>query len=466
MKKVYQTIASLSLSLLAVAAFGQGITPSHSVAMHNRVKAISYTPGSVHYKVLPALHAPSNNNARVESLQPLELEYWNSDFVLGGYTAGVGGDFTTWVGNYQNARFKLSDSGNGVGHVKNYDILNTATVAFDTLVDPNGLSQNVPGNQSVVIDTIFFGIDYLNTSGLNDTIIFSIIPVQKGLGAGVVPGYPNYTGVPYDKDTVVIVPGVTISSLSTQDSESFFSVPIRPCTITASSARYGHNFAVKASIYGSKLDSLGLLYQSGYVTCTYDYTNETQLSTVGIPLSHFGGYNGAILSGTPHANSFDQGNYYNNRLSDFGNGTSLDWPDSAYGIALNEGGYYFTEPTTCAGDTGMVIPQNWVLGVSLQVNVTTAVNQVAADKSFSIDQNYPNPFNKNTQITYNLTQSSDVVFTVYDMTGRELVNNTYSTVTPGQHVISLQANQFTPGIYFYTFNVAGTAVTKKMVITQ
>ena len=61
---------------------------------------------------------------------------------------------------------------------------------------------------------------------------------------------------------------------------------------------------------------------------------------------------------------------------------------------------------------------------------------------------------------------SNVAFSVYDMTGRELVHNNYTTVAPGNHVITIQANRFTPGIYFYSFNVNGTKVTRKMVITQ
>ncbi len=95
----------------------------------------------------------------------------------------------------------------------------------------------------------------------------------------------------------------------------------------------------------------------------------------------------------------------------------------------------------------------------------SGINEVNSP-GFSVAQNYPNPFNVQTQINYNLTKSSDVVFSVYDMTGRELMNNSLSTVAPGQHTINISANQFTPGVYMYTFNVNGNVVTKRMVITQ
>jgi hypothetical protein len=83
-----------------------------------------------------------------------------------------------------------------------------------------------------------------------------------------------------------------------------------------------------------------------------------------------------------------------------------------------------------------------------------------------VDQNYPNPFNKTTQISYTLTKSSDVTFSVYDMTGRVLINNVYTNSGAGDHTITLSANTFSPGVYFYTFNVNGNKVTKKMVITE
>ena len=65
-----------------------------------------------------------------------------------------------------------------------------------------------------------------------------------------------------------------------------------------------------------------------------------------------------------------------------------------------------------------------------------------------------------------LTKSSDVVFTVNDIAGRQLINTSYGNQAPGQHIISLSADQFTAGVYFYTFNVNGNSITKKMVITE
>jgi len=85
---------------------------------------------------------------------------------------------------------------------------------------------------------------------------------------------------------------------------------------------------------------------------------------------------------------------------------------------------------------------------------------------FSVGQNYPNPFANTSQIKYTLLKSSDVDFSISDMTGRILITNVYSNASPGEHLISLNANLLSPGLYFYTFNVEGMKVTKSMIITK
>ncbi|MEE9571968.1 MAG: hypothetical protein V3W20_02845, partial [Candidatus Neomarinimicrobiota bacterium] len=63
---------------------------------------------------------------------------------------------------------------------------------------------------------------------------------------------------------------------------------------------------------------------------------------------------------------------------------------------------------------------------------TVAIDQngiVSIPNEFSLDQNYPNPFNPITIINYQLLQQSDVVITIYDISGRkvrELINDNES----------------------------------------
>jgi hypothetical protein len=133
-------------------------------------------------------------------------------------------------------------------------------------------------------------------------------------------------------------------------------------------------------------------------------------------------------------------------------------PNTTYGDFI---GYSCSSPSTFSAGPF----QDIALFAEVSFRNPTGVNEVATS-GLSVGQNYPNPFNKETTISYSLTKSSDVTFTIYDMTGRILTNNNYGSVASGQHTINLSANSFSPGIYFYSFNVNGSVVTKKMVITE
>jgi len=208
------------------------------------------------------------------------------------------------------------------------------------------------------------------------------------------------------------------------------------------------------------MDTLGFEYYSAFTICSGGAYGDS-CTTMGAP-------NGA----SPMTNSFVTGLYWYNSAGFGGNGSQMTLPKatpaSGAGKWINSGGqqFYNFTPGGCSGFIFWPSTQNIGILLSVSYNDVTGLKEVSADNEFSVNQNYPNPFNKSTEITYNLTKSSNVAFSVYDMTGRELVHNNYTTVAPGNHVVTLQANQFTPGIYFYSFNVNGTKVTRKMVITQ
>ncbi|MFI5150355.1 MAG: T9SS type A sorting domain-containing protein [Bacteroidia bacterium] len=84
----------------------------------------------------------------------------------------------------------------------------------------------------------------------------------------------------------------------------------------------------------------------------------------------------------------------------------------------------------------------------------------------SLQQNMPNPFNGTTVIGYSLEKSTDVMFTVYDMTGRIVMQNNYGVVSSGDHTITLNSSEIGKGIYFYNVKANGASLTKKMIITE
>lgn len=69
--------------------------------------------------------------------------------------------------------------------------------------------------------------------------------------------------------------------------------------------------------------------------------------------------------------------------------------------------------------------------------------------AFRLLRNYPNPFNPSTEITFVLADAMHVDLTVYDATGKEIVELVNSRLEAGLHQVQFDAADLSSGIYFY-----------------
>jgi len=91
------------------------------------------------------------------------------------------------------------------------------------------------------------------------------------------------------------------------------------------------------------------------------------------------------------------------------------------------------------------------------------INNVA---SFNLNA-YPNPAQNETTIEYTLTSNSNVVITVSDIMGREIVRMNEGTKTANSiNRVALNTANMNNGTYFYTINVNGVKETKKLVVNK
>lgn len=94
-------------------------------------------------------------------------------------------------------------------------------------------------------------------------------------------------------------------------------------------------------------------------------------------------------------------------------------------------------------------------------NSTVGVNELEK-LGFELGQNMPNPYNGSSVVRYQLAKDvKSVKFTVTDMMGRVITQSTEST-TAGVHAINL--GSYSAGVYYYSLEVDGTAVSKKMIV--
>ncbi len=89
-----------------------------------------------------------------------------------------------------------------------------------------------------------------------------------------------------------------------------------------------------------------------------------------------------------------------------------------------------------------------------------------ASTNFFLGQNQPNPFNGTSTVSYQLKEAGSVNFEVMDVTGKVVKSVNEGVKTVGNHAIVLNSADFNAGVYFYTLNVNGVKVSKKMIITE
>ncbi len=112
----------------------------------------------------------------------------------------------------------------------------------------------------------------------------------------------------------------------------------------------------------------------------------------------------------------------------------------------------------------------WVSGSDANVYSNSPLVSVETDNIISFDfdlkQNYPNPFNPNTLITYSLDKESTVCLTIYDLLGNKIKVLESGMKNAGKHEINFDASDLSSGVYFYSLNVNGKTISKKMTLLK
>ncbi len=95
---------------------------------------------------------------------------------------------------------------------------------------------------------------------------------------------------------------------------------------------------------------------------------------------------------------------------------------------------------------------------------TTSVGLFDESEGFALGQNYPNPAKNGTTIDFSLAKASDVVLSVFDLSGKKVLVPVNDHYPAGDFKISIQQNHLKEGIYFYRFETESFTSTKKMII--
>lgn len=94
---------------------------------------------------------------------------------------------------------------------------------------------------------------------------------------------------------------------------------------------------------------------------------------------------------------------------------------------------------------------------------TLGIND-GSNVDYSLIQNQPNPFHNQTSINYQIKKTAEnVTLQIFDIRGVKLYEKTELNLKSGNYSVAINNIDFPSGVYFYSLNVDGTIITKKMI---
>ncbi|MDP8238271.1 MAG: T9SS type A sorting domain-containing protein [Candidatus Hatepunaea meridiana] len=92
--------------------------------------------------------------------------------------------------------------------------------------------------------------------------------------------------------------------------------------------------------------------------------------------------------------------------------------------------------------------------------------QAALPNGFQVLPAYPNPFNSSTIIHYLLPESENVVMSIYDIKGRNIIDLVNGPVQSGNHSITWEGHNVPTGIYYCKVSIPGQEKTIKLTLIR
>jgi hypothetical protein len=90
--------------------------------------------------------------------------------------------------------------------------------------------------------------------------------------------------------------------------------------------------------------------------------------------------------------------------------------------------------------------------------------KIGTGEVFVVGQNYPNPFGTSSNVAIYLTQPGDVTLEVRNAMGALVQSSVKKGLLRGNHLLDINGDNLSNGVYTYTVIAGGSSVTKSMMI--
>jgi hypothetical protein len=115
------------------------------------------------------------------------------------------------------------------------------------------------------------------------------------------------------------------------------------------------------------------------------------------------------------------------------------------------------------GDGGTILHASWSYASYRQPEASA---RLTVPSGVGLIQNYPNPFNASTNIRFYLENPGHVKLSVYNANGQRVMMLADGYRASGDHLIQMDSNGLTSGIYYLRLEVAGEVLIKKCTVLK
>ncbi|NQV18158.1 MAG: T9SS type A sorting domain-containing protein, partial [Armatimonadetes bacterium] len=129
------------------------------------------------------------------------------------------------------------------------------------------------------------------------------------------------------------------------------------------------------------------------------------------------------------------------------------------GILDYEETYYWK--VVCKNDGGSSTADIWSFTTEIETSADDMIPSIT-----TLIGNFPNPFNPETTICYQLSKSSPVELSIYNLKGQLIKTLVKEFKEKGQHSIIWNAEECSSGIYFYHLQTSENNLMKKMLLMK
>lgn len=333
--------------------------------------------------------------------------------------------------------------------------------------DPQSLSQGTGFTalfsrlDSYTIDTLYFGGTYnrVSSSSIVDTLVIDVAWGDT-TNTGVFTKFTYSSTSALRKFGSLITPKFSVASATSHGLQAKLAAP------STNYKRYKAPLNVSDTNYINNV--------SGY----YDYKLPTPLtipagSRVAICYTYKPGMSytlGAVASGdatTPATINGWNPTLYGQNPQPTSSAAYLDYFNDVnagknMGVVMYSNQRYGTIGAGLVQTSALYNQFAYAPRIDIYVHGTSSVGVNELEKNgFALGQNVPNPFSNGSTVKFELVKDAkSVVFTVTDVMGKVVSTENVSSST-GVHTVNI--GSYAAGVYYYTLNVDGKSITKKMI---